>query len=121
MERPGYPFKVPMNRNEIVAELNIIGIKPNGEQIDITARIGKPYPVVGNEGVDEWACPVSLTPLYDRLQDVYGRGSFQALCLASYLVLDLLGGFRDKGGKLVSNDGTEFSLEAYMFGRSENP
>jgi hypothetical protein len=105
--------------NEIIAELNIIGVKQNGEKIDISAKIGKPYPVAGNEETDEWACPVSLTPLYSRLHDAHGTGSFQALSLASNLILDLLRDFKENNGKLLEDDGTEFPLDAYWFGKKE--
>ncbi|MFA6012102.1 MAG: hypothetical protein WC799_19080 [Desulfobacteraceae bacterium] len=99
--------------DDITAELKIIGVMKNGEKINITARIGKPYPVVGHEDIDEWACPVSLTPLYDHLHDTHGNGSFQSLALALKLVIHLLRGFKDTGGKLMYDDGAEFSIESY--------
>jgi hypothetical protein len=105
---------------EETAKLEIIGINPGGERIKISAKIGKPYPVEGNEGIDEWACPVSLEPLYKSLHDAHGEGSLQALCLAINLILDLLQSFIEKGGKLVHEDGTRFSIESYSFGNKEN-
>ena len=105
---------------EIIAKLEIRGIKPDGEKIRIIAEIGKPYPVKGNEDIDEWACPVSLEPLYIRLHDAHGGGSFQALCLASNLILNLLEGFIEKGGQLVHDDGTRFPIESYSFGGVKN-
>ncbi len=101
---------------DLIASMKIIGITPNGERIEILAKIGKPYPVEGQEDIDEWACPVSLEPLYKRLHEAHGGGSFQALCLASSLILNLLHGFIEKGGKLIHEDGTSFPLEAYSFG-----
>jgi len=105
---------------EEIAKLGIIGIKPDGEKIKIIAKIGKPYLVEGNEDIDEWACAVSIEPLYKRLHDSHGVGSFQALCLASNLIINLLQGFIEKGGQLVHDDGTRFPIEAYCFGGKEN-
>lgn len=105
---------------EIIAKLDIIGIKPDGEKIKIVGRIGKPYPIKENKDIDEWACPVSLKPLYKQLHDAHGGGSFQALCLASNLLLNLLEGFVENGGQLTHDDGTEFPIEAYSFASSKS-
>ena len=102
--------------NDVIASLAVIGITSDGERIDIVAEIGTPYLVEALDGIDEWACPVSLEPLYERLHDAHGAGSLQALCLASTLVLSLLHDFIDKGGRLVYEDGINFPLEAYGFG-----
>jgi hypothetical protein len=103
---------------ELIAKLEVIGITKDGRKIDIVASVGKPYLVGGNEDNDEWACPVSLVPLYTKLHDAHGSGSFQALCLANNLIIDLLRGFKEKGGELVCGDGAEFPLEAYWFGKN---
>lgn len=100
---------------EYIASLNITGIKPDGEQISITAKIGKPFSVLGNEDIEEWACPVSLDPLFKNLHDAHGCDSFQALCLASKLIFSLLSSFVEKGGQLVNEDGADFPLDAYGF------
>ena len=105
---------------EEIARLSIIGITPNGEHISIIGRIGKPYPLEGQEDIDEWACPVTLEPLYKNLHPAHGCGSFQSLCLDSCLLLDLLEGFIEKGGRLVDEDGTEFPLDAYWFKKTKN-
>ncbi len=105
---------------EVILKLEVIGIEENAFEINIVAKIGKPYSVKDNEHIDEWACPVSLEPLYKKLHDVHGSGSFQALCLANNLIIDLLRGFKEKGGQLVYEDGNEFLLEAYWFGSNSN-
>ena len=106
--------------NEEIAKLEIIGISNSGSRVKITAKVGKPYPVPGNEELDEWACPVSLEPLFRSLHDAHGGGSFQALCMATNLILDLLRGFEEQGGQLVHEDGTKFPIQAYWFGAREN-
>ena len=106
--------------NDEIARLEIFGIPKDGARIKITAKLGKPYLVLGDGALEEWACPVSLEPLYSRLHDAHGGGSFQALCLASNLVLSLLEAFVEKGGQLVQDDGTRFPLEAFSFGVIKN-
>ena len=105
---------------ELVATLNLIGIEPDGKRIDILATIGKPFLVPGHEDIDEWACAVFLEPLYKTLHNVHSGSSFQALCLASNLILKLLSDFIDKGGQLVHEDGTQFSLGECGFGVQTN-
>jgi hypothetical protein len=97
--------------NDVIAADDIIGVRPSGERITIKLRLGRPYRKDANP--ETWACPVSLEPLYPRLSDIVGDSSFQSLCLANRLALYLLAGFRDDGGRLLCDDGTEFPLEAY--------
>src|SRR6202043_3898366 len=94
-----------------VASILIDAISPEGEAFTIELEVGTPR----QRDTNEWACPVALRGLYDRLADACGENSFQALCLAISLAQDLLQGFRDKGGKLLM-DAEDFPLEAYAFG-----
>jgi hypothetical protein len=97
--------------NEVIASDDIIGVRASGERVMIQLRVGRPYRK--DSDPETWACPVSLDPLYPRLSDLVGISSFQALCLANRLALYLLAGFREDGGRLLCEDGTEFPLEAY--------
>lgn len=100
--------------NTVIASLKIFGQLPGEEPFEIHLQIGTPYQV--GTDPEEWACPAALTPLFSRLHDAHGGGSFQSLCLASSLVLDLLQGFKEKGGSLFYSPGQDFPLEAYSFG-----
>jgi len=42
------------------------------------------------------------------------------MCLATSLVIDLLEAYKEKGGKLLMENGDEFPLEAYWFGQTKN-
>ena len=97
-----------------IAKVTLIGKRAGEEAFEITAEIGTPYKF--GEDPEEWACPVSLTPLYMRLPDAHGGNSLQALCLAISLIQDLLQDFKDKGG-VLTHDGNvdEFALDAYSF------
>ncbi len=102
--------------NEPIAKTELIAVHPGGRRDAVTIEVGKPYLSQHGEGFEEWTCPVSLKPLYDDLTGARGGDPFQALCLALSLILNLLSGFKDKGGTLLIEDGQEFPLEAYSFG-----
>ncbi|HEY3814159.1 MAG TPA: hypothetical protein VGL66_13120 [Caulobacteraceae bacterium] len=100
----------------VVASISIDAVSPEGETFVVELAVGMPYQCE----TGEWACPVALGGLYDRLSDIRGEDSFQALCLAIRLAQDLLQDFCEKGGKLLM--GTEdFPLEAYAFRRAIPP
>lgn len=100
--------------NQVVASETIWVQRKGEEPFEVVIQIGTPYQV-GTEP-EEWACPVSLSPLYKRLHNAHGGSAFQALCLAASLVLDLLSGVKEKGGAVMIEPGEEFPLEAYAFG-----
>jgi Domain of unknown function (DUF6968) len=102
--------------DDVLASTEMVGIKPNGERLAIAVRIGRPY--VSGTDPETWSCPVSVEPLYPKLADIAGLDSLQALVLACNLAFSLLQGFKDKGGRLLHDDGTEFPLEAYDFAKS---
>jgi hypothetical protein len=94
-----------------IASLVLDAQRPDEERFAITIEIGTPY----HRETGEWACPVSLHGLYERLRDASGNDSFQALCMAISLAQDLLQTFQDKGGTLLL-EGDRFQLEPYAFG-----
>jgi hypothetical protein len=86
-----------------IAEERLVALRPSGERVRIVAAIGAPYEV----GPEEWACPVSLAGLHERLHAVHGGSSLQALCLAASVLRQLLTSFVEDGGRLLYEDGTE--------------
>src|SRR5689334_12822526 len=102
--------------NTVLAQRKLVGRSANGEQFDIEIQIGTPF----RDGED-WACPVSMTPLYDRLANIYGVDSFQAVSLALRLVRRLLDNFREKGGTLSYPTGEDFDLRRRRRSRCERP
>jgi hypothetical protein len=95
----------------IIASLSIDAISAGGEAFAIKVEIGTPY----HCETGEWACPFAVWGLQERLRDARGEESFQALCMAISRVLDMLDDFREKGGKLLTEQ-QNFPLEAYAFG-----
>ena len=80
-----------------IVETPIDCLGPKDERYTLVVQIGQPYRVQEME----WACPVKIRGLYDRLPDVRGVDSLQALCQAASLVRSLLEGYVENGGKLV--------------------
>lgn len=99
-----------------IASLAVVGIKPNGERIDISLKIGCPYQTK-TEPVEQWRCPVSLTPIDSTLPDMFGADSVHAMCMALSIAFGRLRDFVEAGGRLQHDDGTDFSLDSYSFGR----
>jgi hypothetical protein len=95
--------------NQAIADDDITAVRANGERITINVRLGKPY----KKDAESWACPLSVDPIYPRIPDIVGGTSFQSLCLAARLALYFLNGFKEDGGQLLCDDGTDFPLDAY--------
>ena len=93
----------------LVAKLEVTGVRPTGERLALRAEIGRPREERGGY----WACSISLAPLPTKLDDVRGADSFHAVWLACTLVLKLLGNLKDEGWRLENADGSEFPLEDY--------
>lgn len=97
-----------------IATLSLVGrLAQTPEEFPVTVSIGTPYP----RGNGSWACSVELKGLHDRLADIVGDDSLQALCLAVQFAGTLLAAFIRRGGQL-RNPGDDledsFSLEAYF-------
>lgn len=103
--------------NNVIAHSSFFGQRHGEERFEITVEIGTPYRC--GEDPEEWACPVTVRPLYKHLHDAHGGDSFQSLCMAIALAQDLLQDFREKGGSLTYENGESFSLESYSFGISK--
>lgn len=56
--------------DEYVVRTEFVGQRPGEGPFAIVIEIGKPYQR-GNDP-EEWACPVSIVPLYEHLRDTVG-------------------------------------------------
>ena len=99
--------------DQAIAVTELIAETPDRGRFAMRVEIGRPYLKAKNP--DVWACPVSVHPIHERLADIAGEDSFQALCLASRLVVSLLEGFVRSGGRLLHDDGTAFATEVLGF------
>jgi hypothetical protein len=96
----------------LVAKLEVVGVRPDGERIEFQVQIGRPR----EERDGRWACSIEVEPLKTRLEDVRGTDSFHAVWLACSLVLKLLGNLEADGWRLENADGSEFPLSSYLKG-----
>jgi len=101
----------------LVAKLEVVGVRPEGERVALRAEIGRPR----EEHDGRWACEIAIAPLKTRLDDVRGMDSFHAVWLACALVLQLLGNLESDGWRLENEDGSAFPLEAYRSGLGPPP
>jgi hypothetical protein len=79
---------------DAIAQRVLICVKPTGERVTVTLRIGRPYRA---SDVD-WACQVEADGLHANLSDMHGVDSFQALILAQQLLFQLTMGVIKDGG-----------------------
>ena len=70
-------------------------------EFPVYIEIGIPYRIRAGE----WACPVAVNGLHNKLHEMHGNDSFQALMLAQNLAKTLLNAFVEDGGRLLHAPG----------------
>ena len=95
---------LPMKQKLVwVASRRILAVRANGEEAHVTLRIGTPYEI----SPDEWACPVAMEGLQEKLHDVHGIDAWQTVQLVQSLQAQLLGYFLEEGGSLFCHEPPE--------------
>ena len=79
-----------------VAFAEIRCIAPDGRAFDVRVVVARPYRAPSGE----WRCPVVMAGLQERLPDMAGEDSLQALCMALSTVRMLLEHFVAQGGQM---------------------
>jgi hypothetical protein len=79
-----------------IATRTVLAIEPNGWEFCLTLGVGRPYEI----SPGEWACPLFMEGLHERLVDQHGVDSWQILQLAYQLIAQLLGYFVQDGSAL---------------------
>jgi len=92
-----------MKEPEPIAERTVYAVAKSGDSFQIRLLVGRPY--LSDSG--NLACPVALDGFHERLPDIRGENSWQALMLAIRLARTLLGFFIEDGGKLHWEEGGE--------------
>jgi hypothetical protein len=85
---------------EAIAEQRVIFESPGGVRRAGLIRIEKPYEVDETEA----RCPVVIDGLQERMPDVSGTSTLQALALAVWLCSSLLRDFVEAGGRILRPD-----------------
>ena len=96
----------------LVAKLQVVGVRESGERVALTIQIGRPQ----EQRDGRWACEIAVAPLNAKLDAVRGTDSFHAVWLACSLALKLLDNLKAEGWTLENRDGSSFPLDAYRSG-----
>jgi hypothetical protein len=83
-----------------LASRTILAVKPDGQKMNVTLRIGFPYEV----STGEWACPLAMEGLQERVPDIHGIDAWQTVQLVQNLQAQLLGYFVQDGGTLLCDE-----------------
>ena len=76
-----------------IAETKIVMKSSSGDSKSVHVEIGRPYVV----SAEEAACPIAMTGLYPRVQDIHGTDTLQALALALEFVRITIRKWEEKG------------------------
>ena len=93
-----------------IAKTEFLMLGPRGDRRRISVTIGKPYRTKGHA-----ACPVGIRGLYDKVHDIHGDDTWQALLLAIQFVRITLGLWKKKGFRFASPDGHTFNPDKVWF------
>ncbi len=85
---------------EAIAEQRVIFESADGVRKPGLIRIEKPYEVDETEA----RCPIVIDGLQERMPDVSGASTLQALALAVWLCTNMLREFVDSGGRILRSD-----------------
>lgn len=97
--------------NEPIASTNLVFVTPEGKHLPVTISIGRPH--LEDDGL--WSCPISMRGLYQKLSPMKSDDSLHALCLGIFLIRNLLTGFVEDGGRILTEKaGEELPIEAYF-------
>ena len=99
---------------EFIAQYEVFGRRePSGPRFQVRVLILKPVQSVDTPTA--WACTVSVDPLWSNPFEIFGEGSFQALCLGAKHAVQMLATFVQQGGVLEHADGEPVELSNFGF------
>ena len=93
-----------------IAETKLWMVTPAGTKKRLTVTLGKPCRKMGHA-----ACPVAIRGLYEKISDICGEDTWQALILAIKFVRLTLYLWAKKGYKFTFEDGSKLDPEVVWF------
>ena len=90
-------------QRDIIASYELLARK-DGEPA-FSVRVSMCKPIQSESIAPAWCCEVTVDPLWSRPFEIYGEGSFQALCLGAKHAVQMLATFIDQGGTLEYPEG----------------
>lgn len=107
---------------EAIANLELIRLSLSGERKPVRVEIGKPH----YDERGSWACPVLITTIDEKVREIHGEDSMQALCLGIQFAHNMLQSMLERGHRLLEpgddvqdKEDVDFPLNAY-FGIGES-
>lgn len=101
---------------DAIASLDLVEIVPSGKRVPTRIEISQPHP----DERGSWACPVLISSISEKVSEIHGEDSLQALCLAVRFVHIVLRTRVERGSRLIC-DGGDFPLDAYWGYNSPDP
>jgi hypothetical protein len=98
---------------DIIASYELIAHK--GSESPYPVRVLLRKPIQSKRMAPAWSCEVTVEPLWSNPFEIYGEGSFQALCLGAKHALQMLATFIEQGGVLENREGEAFDPEVFGF------
>ncbi len=88
---------VKSDLSDPIASAVLVLVRPNGERVAVTVKVGRPYVV----GELEARCPVAIEGLEPQYSDISGNDTLQALSLAMRFLRLRLDDQLAKGSRLI--------------------
>jgi hypothetical protein len=98
---------------DVIAEYELVGRRATGPEFAVHVRICKPVQSV--RMAPAWSCSVTVEPLSSKPFEIYGEGSFQALCLGAKHAVQMLATFMEQEGTLHHPEGDPFDVTVFGF------
>ena len=100
--------------SELIAQYEAFGREErDGPSFPVRVYLHKPVQSVDTPTA--WSCTVSVDPMWPRRFEIFGEGSFQALCLGAKHAVQMLAAFVEQGGVLEHPDGESVELTNFGF------
>ena len=97
----------------VIAEYELVGREGEGPRFPVRVSVCRPVQSV--RMAPAWSCSVTVDPLQSKPFEIYGEGSFQALCLGTRHAVQMLATFINQGGTLEYKEGEKFEPEIFGF------
>ncbi len=96
---------------DAIATLDLVELTSSGKRSFVRVEVGRPR--LNDQG--SWACPVLISTIDEKVRDIQGEDSMQALCLALSFAHDMLQSVLNRGSRLLyPQEETDFALDAYF-------
>ncbi len=100
-------------QHSVIATYELVGRKVGGESFPVRVVLCKP--IQSQRMAPAWSCEVSVEPLWSKPSEIFGEGSFQALCLGAKHAVQMLATFIEQEGTLEYADGEKFEPSIFGF------